>query len=74
MSENIRQETYSTNELCVILDLSYKTVLKLIENGSIPAIRLGRQWRVPREVKEQVLAVGETGKVSPTTVRQSALI
>lgn len=63
MSANTYKEIYSPHELCALLNLSYKTILKLIDVGAIPAIRLGGQFRISRDALERMLQEGsEQGK------------
>lgn len=33
------------NDVLFLLEISKSTLLKLLHNGSIPAFRVGRQWR-----------------------------
>ena len=47
--ENIeRNDVLDLDGAAEYLKLSTQTVLKLAKNGSIPATRLGRQWRFSR--------------------------
>jgi len=48
-------------EVGQLLNLSKPTVLGLVHNGTIPAIRFGRSWRVPRVALERLLTqTGDT--------------
>jgi len=37
---------YSPSELAEILNLDVRTVRKLINEGDLPAVRVGGQWRI----------------------------
>lgn len=37
-------------ETCDLLRISRTTLQRFIERGTVPAVKLGRQWRVPEEV------------------------
>ncbi len=47
---------YSLEDVARILQISVATVRKLVANGDIPAIRIGKQWRVTREAFEAYVA------------------
>lgn len=38
------------------LQISLKTALKLLRSGEIPAVKVGRQWRMSRQALEDFLA------------------
>lgn len=42
-------EFLTANEVAKLLRVSYQTVIKLINDGDIDAIRVGAQWRVRKE-------------------------
>lgn len=42
-------EYYSPKRVSDIFDLSYQTVLKMIKEGKLEAIKIGSQWRIPVE-------------------------
>ncbi len=42
-------ESYmSTKEFCERLQISSSTVYRMINDGTIPAIKFGRHWKIPR--------------------------
>lgn len=41
-------EFFTVEEVCEILNLSNQTIRKLIKEGKIKAVKLGRVYRVPR--------------------------
>jgi len=50
--------TYSVNEVAKILNISYRTLMRLIKAGSIKAIRIGTQYRVTKQELDKVLEEG----------------
>ena len=48
-------ETYTVEQLCLILHTHRRTVYRMIETGQLQAFRLGRQWRVTREALEKFM-------------------
>ncbi len=49
------EEYYSINEICQKFKMSHSTVYKKIKSREIPAIKLGRCWKIPRSALERVL-------------------
>lgn len=47
--------TLSASETAKRLGISKETVLRLLEFGEIPAIRIGRNWKVPVSTLEEWL-------------------
>lgn len=44
-------ESYiSTKEFCERLQISSSTVYRMIHDGTIPAIKFGRHWKIPRSM------------------------
>lgn len=44
-------ESYmSTKEFCERLQISFSTVYRMINDGTIPAIKFGRHWKIPRSM------------------------
>jgi excisionase family DNA binding protein len=56
--ENITAVAYDVEEVALLLKISYQTVMKLIKKGDIKAIRLGKQYRVPKSEIDKLLSVG----------------
>jgi len=56
----LRSQTISVPEAGRILGLSRLTAYKCAAAGQIPALRLGKQWRVPVAALEKMLN-GEQG-------------
>jgi len=58
--ENITAVAYDVEEVALLLKISYQTVMKLIKKGDIKAIRLGKQYRVPKSEIDRLLG-GQNG-------------
>jgi excisionase family DNA binding protein len=59
----------TTDEAAGLLRVHVNTVKYLIRNGKLPATKIGRAWRIPREA---ILAVRD-GEANNSTVRAVAL-
>ena len=44
------KDVLSTDDLCEILTIGRKTVYQLLRTGEIPARRIGREYRVRKDV------------------------
>ena len=65
------QEYLSIPQAAALLGLSRIAVFKRVKKGSLPAIRIGRNWAVPAAA----LAVGEPpGSVSPRRAASAPVI
>lgn len=42
-------EVYSVKEVAAILKTSCQQVRKMIQNEELPAVKVGREWRIPAE-------------------------
>ena len=49
-------DVYTVEEFAKLFKLSPETVRILIRNGEIPAIRLGKQYRIPQDVVDRYFA------------------
>jgi excisionase family DNA binding protein len=47
-SDPERQAFLTTEEVLGYLNITPRTIYRLIRNGELPAIRVGRQWRFRR--------------------------
>lgn len=43
------QDLITIEELCEILTVGKNTAYRLLNNGEIPAFRIGRTWKIPRQ-------------------------
>lgn len=57
-AKRVEGGTLSLRDLAEVLGVSYSTVYAMVRGGSIPAVRVGRQYRVPRSALNQVLTAG----------------
>ena len=46
-------ELLSVEELCSTLNIGRNTAYRLLQNGDIPAFRVGRKWKITKEALEQ---------------------
>ena len=45
----------TVEELCEVLGIGANAAYQMLNNGAIPAFRIGRRWKVPKEsVKEYI--------------------
>ncbi len=66
LSNDFGEEFLTVAEVAGLLKLNQQTVRNWIDQGSLPAVRVGRRVRIRRSVLERVLedgstAVGRTG-------------
>jgi excisionase family DNA binding protein len=52
----------TTDELLDYLHINLRTVYRLIKAGTLPAVRIGRQWRFRKQEIDAWLAANESGK------------
>lgn len=53
--DRLKRRAYSPKEVAEVLGLSEWTVRNLINKGEIPAIKFGRNWRVPINALDELL-------------------
>ena len=51
-------EVYTIQEVAEMLKVDKKVVLKEVQTGSLPAFRVGRQWRISLEALRAYMAKG----------------
>lgn len=49
MYGELYQDLITIEELCEILSVGKNTAYRLLNNGEIPAFRIGRTWKIPRQ-------------------------
>lgn len=65
MAESDLEDTFMTvADVAEILKLNQQTVRNWIDQGSLPATRVGRRVRIRRSDFERVLANGSTGRAA----------
>lgn len=57
MTFHVSTEVYTVEEVATIFRLPAAAIRRLIRQGELPAIRLGRTYRVPRHVVDQFIDV-----------------
>ena len=48
-------EILTVDEFCEILGIGPNTAYQLLHDGIIPAFRIGRRWKIPREAVQQYI-------------------
>ena len=65
IEERIYPDILTINELRSFLRVSYGTAMSLITAGAIPARRIGRDWKVPKQaVLDYVMGKGGSNHVN----------
>lgn len=54
-------------EAAKLLAIGRTAAYEAARRGEIPAVRIGRSWRVPRQALEELLTTTATGTDSPQT-------
>ena len=49
-------EILTVDELCEVLAIGANAAYQLLNDGSIPAFRIGRRWKIPREAVRQYIS------------------
>ena len=57
----------SVHEVARILNLTRQTVVKLLEKGDLPGVKLGNRWRIPVERLADRLGVDPREIADPET-------
>ena len=57
-----RPELLTIDETAEFLRVSDKTVRRMIDDGRLEAVAIGRQWRIPRETLAELIRPGGTDK------------
>lgn len=53
---NERIKVYSVEEIATILKTTRQQVRKMIQNEELPAVKVGREWRITEESLQEFLA------------------
>lgn len=56
----MEKEILNLQEVCELLSVSEKTMLKLLKEENIPARKIGREWRFSREAIIKWIAKGDS--------------
>lgn len=46
----MHEKYLSTKEFCEILNISHSTIYRMIRDKSIPAVKIGRHWKIPEGI------------------------
>ena len=65
MSQPAYERVYNVAEVARIFRLSASAVRDLIRSGDLPAIRLGRHYRVPKSIVDSIFAAPLRSNFSP---------
>ena len=65
MNASWDDEYLTVNEIAEHLKLNQQTLRNWIDQGSLPAVRIGRRVRIRRADLDRILAQGMTGPVEP---------
>ena len=57
-----RPELLTIDETAEFLRVSDKTVRRMIDDGRLKAVAIGRQWRIPKEALAELTRVGGTDR------------
>ena len=55
-------EVYTVKEVAAILKVEYHTVLKLINNGFLPSIRVTRTHRISEKALQDFISAADNGE------------
>jgi len=62
----IRPKVYTVTEVAQLLAISPRLVRNLIHRGELPALRIGRSYRIPRKAADYFLAQAPPSTSRPT--------
>lgn len=65
----LRKPLLTTHEVAVLLKMKEATIRRWIRNGELPALHIGREWRIAVIQLEEFLKVRSTG-MPPEPKRQ----
>jgi excisionase family DNA binding protein len=67
------KDFYTPDEVAAMLDLHVKTVRRFIREGKIPAVRVGKQYRIAANELEQLVGT-ESPAVAPVARQRRVLV
>lgn len=56
----MEKEILNMQEVCELLDVSEKTMIKLLKDENIPARKIGREWRFSKDAIIKWIATGNS--------------
>ena len=69
----IRSKVYTVAEIAQLFSVSQRVVRTLIHKGELPALRIGRSYRIPRKAADAYLAKALPASTRPMTKSRSRL-
>lgn len=63
-------ELYTVKEAADILNINYRTMLKLIDNNTIHSLRIGREHRIPAHILDRFIHSADKRNVTYSTDRR----
>ena len=63
----VRPKVYTVAEIAQLFSISRRVVRYLIRKGELPALRIGRSYRIPRKAADAYLARALPASSRPTT-------
>ena len=67
---NERIKVYSVEEIATILKTTRQQVRKMIQNEELPAVKVGREWRITEESLQEFLGEGRQSCVNAKKQQQ----
>jgi len=52
----LERKAYSPKEVQEMLGISQTTVYRWLESGRLPAVKIGKLWRIPADALEELLS------------------
>jgi excisionase family DNA binding protein len=65
--KKVRPKVYTVAEIAQLFSISQRVVRDLIRKGELPALRIGRSYRIPRKAADAYLARALPAPSRPTT-------
>ena len=65
-------EVYSVKEAAAILKTSRQQVRKMIQSEELPAVKVGREWRITSDALQEFLGEGEFAGEQTNWLRRMA--
>jgi len=56
MDKIVERKAYSPKEVMELLGISQTTVYRWLESGELPAVKIGKLWRIPADALEELLS------------------
>lgn len=60
--ERDNTEIITIDEMCEILKIGKNTAYRLLSSQAVPAFRIGRYWKIPKQALEQFIRTSTENK------------